>query len=142
LKEEGGNMPGFKKLVAVMFVAVATVQFAFANDETPVSPPSTVAVSGKARFERRNTFVPLVVCEGALCPKPEPYWVLVLDDDGVNYEVDAMFARGSFNPPDSITVVGALIRPGERVEVDGRIHKLGRSYAIVYDIQHAGVISE
>ena len=117
----------------------------------PVSPPvSTIGkVKGKVTFERRATIVPLddgsqgqnglMMCENTFCSKSEPYWVVIVTQDKVKYEVEEMFNLGSETPPESVLVSGSIIRPGTRITLEGRIQLVTPGYATIRDIRRIDV---
>ena len=114
------------------------------------SPVSTIGkVKGKATFERRATIVPLddgsqgqnglMMCESTFCSKSEPYWVLIVTQDKVKYELEEMFNLGSETPPESVLVSGSIIRPGTRITLEGRIQLVTPGYATIRDIRRIDV---
>ena len=120
------------------------------EDDAVVQDVSTIGkVKGKVSFERRATIVPLgdvqggqesqMMCENAICAKSEPYWVLVILQDKVKYELQEMFNLGSESPPESVLVSGAIIRPGTQITLEGRIQLIAPGYATIRDIRRIDV---
>jgi hypothetical protein len=104
--------------------------------------PSPGSITGNAAFEKRSTVVPMALCEGERCPKPEPYWVLVLREGKTRYELSTVFDRGSDTAPESIEVAGIIIRPGSRLFLEGMMHYLTRDYAIITNVHRVSVVMD
>lgn len=93
------------------------------------------SVRGKVAFEPRSTIVPMMICEQKICPKSRPWWAMVIYQDGIQYEMDEQFAIGSETAPESMEIVGAVIRPGSTIVVEGRIEVIVAGYAIISDVR-------
>lgn len=100
-------------------------------------------VTGQATLESRATLVPYALCEQKDgCPQSEPYWVLVVKDDAVTYELDERFGQGSREAPASVELVGTQIRPGATVMIEGRFRPVSNDYVYVDEVTRAGVLKE
>jgi hypothetical protein len=127
-------------VLAMGFLALSSVSFA---EELPLGLETKVV--GNAHFERRYTFVPMhsdILCRGMPCPKSEPYWALVLDNDGVQYEMDHKFNLGEHVSPELIEVLGTVIRPGSRVMLDGQVEPLAENHNIVSHVTRATLVMD
>ena len=91
-------------------------------------------VIGKVRFEPRTTIVPMQVCEMEPCPKPEPYWAVVVRGPDRNYEISNTFALGSNRAPETVEIADVVIRPGSNLVFEGRVRPIGDGWAILSDI--------
>lgn len=91
------------------------------------------SIEGVARLESRSTFVPLGVCtvQKAACPKPERYWVLILEQSGWRVELEHVFARGQDRQPEWVDYRGVAIRPGNRLRVEGWIQPVSEGFAFL-----------
>jgi hypothetical protein len=107
-----------------------------------VTHAQAAEVRGKAIFEQRKTVVPMIVCEGEDCPKPKPYWVLVVKRDNIKYELDRVFALGSLEAPDAVDIVGVSVPDGSDVVLEGSVRLVGKSYGIISDVQRVAVLGE
>jgi hypothetical protein len=126
-------------LVILVCAGLSHVLFA---DETIRDVGPITRVTGNVLFEKRATVVPMLVCETKICPKSEPYWVLVVADGLMKYEVGQIFEKGSEVQPEAIELAGVVIRPGSRISIDGRVESVCENYAIVNDIQGASLLMD
>lgn len=102
-----------------------------------------VTVQGKVSFERRATVVPLTVCDnGRPCYESKPYWSMLIASETGKFELDQAFALGSHNEPDAVEMAGVTIRPGFQVEVEGRVERITRDYAIVSEVKNINVLEK
>jgi len=97
-------------------------------------------ITGKTVFEKRTTVVPMTLCPGEPCRKPEIYWSLVIYNEETRYEVNQIYGIGSRIPPTKVEVAGSEIREGEIVEIEGRVNPISRAYAIVTEISRAAIL--
>jgi hypothetical protein len=67
----------------------------------------------------------------AACPKPERYWVLILEQSGWRVELEHVFARGQDRQPDWVDYRGVAIRPGNRLRVEGWIQPVSEGFAFL-----------
>ncbi len=129
-------------LAAMGLLVLASAASSFASQD-PMGTPAQVV--GNAHFERRYTFVPLhsdILCRGQPCPKSEPYWALVLENNGVHYEMDHQFSMGKTISPELVEVLGTIIRPGSRVMLDGEVEAISDSYAVVTHVRRAWLVMD
>lgn len=129
-------------VMAMGLLVIASAASALA-DNFPLKVSAQVV--GNAHFERRFTFVPLraeLFCTNAPCPKSEPYWALVLQSDGVQYEMDHQFSMGATTAPELVEVLGTVIRPGSRVMLDGEVESLSADYAVVTHVKAASLVMD
>jgi len=107
-----------------------------------LSAEDVKTVTGKATFEKRSTIVPMTYCENQDCPTSQSYWVLMLDENGYKYELEQMFAVDVEAAPESLEVLGTVIRPGALVEIEARINSLTENYAMMSDVRQASLVNE
>lgn len=103
---------------------------------------TSMEVIGKVSFEKRQTIIPLVICEAEPCLRSEPYWVLILEQDEKRFELGAIFAKGSDNAPESIELLGVLIRPGARIQLEGWVSLLSEKYAVITHPKRVSVLMD
>ena len=111
--------------------------------ERPLATESSVV--GSAHFEKRYTLVPLGtenVCQNDFCPKSEPYWALVLENNGTQYEMDSIFDRGDTRSPEMLNVLGTIIRPGSRVVLDGELESFSNDYSVISQVKRASLVMD
>jgi len=124
---------GLNFVISVAWIAIGTA--------LPVAAQADL-ISGQATFEKRNTVVPMYICEAEPCAVSKPYWSLVIRGENARYELNHMFSLGNTRAPQTVSLSGAMIRPGAKVEVEGRVDLIGQDYAIVSDIRRATVLQE
>jgi hypothetical protein len=101
-----------------------------------------LSILGKVSIEARSTVVPLGLCEGGNCPQPEKYWSMVVTQDDVQYELDEMFAKGSEKQPETIEVMGTLIRQGTQLMLEAKVNQISEKYAIVSEVQKINLVMD
>lgn len=137
-------------ITTVIGIQLAAVSVAGLRDEMllgqdlvdPLSTEDTATVEGSVHFERRSTVVPFAVCESRECPKSQTYWSMVINSQGLKYELDEIFALGKEKAPESIEVSGLVIRPGSRVAVQGTVSYINNNYGIVSNVKTIAVIMD
>jgi hypothetical protein len=145
-------MHGVKKRITQMIskflgtFIFATLAFgvtqAIASD-TSVTPPNTETtktIQGSARFEEHHTIIPLFCTQQQGCAKSRPYWALVVNSSGVNYELDAQFDLGSNTVPQSITVNGVVVNSGALISLEGTVEYSGDHYVILNGLRSVGIV--
>ena len=129
----------FKKkiLVSIVLSMLVSAVSAFASD---IIPGWYSSVVGTVSFERRATIIPLVVCKHRPCPTSKVYWSLVVQQNGVRYELAQPFAVGSTTVPEYIEILDTLINPGSKVQLDAYVEPICSDFSIMKDIQHIAIL--
>lgn len=120
--------------VGVLFSLWGNLLFAAHSDEK--------TIVGQSEFEKRMTLIPMVVCEDVICPQSQPYWTLIIVQDGIHYELSQLFYPGSFTPPESIEVAGVIVRPGSRLMLTGNVHHVSPKFAIITKVKWIDVVMD
>lgn len=97
-------------------------------------------VQGNAHFEQHHTIIPLICTREEGCAKSQPYWTLVVNSAGVDYEVDAQFDLGSETAPKAVTVLGVVVPSGAMVSLEGSVEYTGDHYVLLNELRDVGVI--
>src|SRR5262245_31715619 len=101
-------------------------------------------IVGDAAFEQRETIVPISFSDLPSVTFSETYWVLVVRDHGLTYQLDQHFAPGEHKAPemvelklipDSETSPAILIRPGSHLRIAGQITPLTETFAMFSEIE-------
>lgn len=117
----------------------------FAIDTTSDSPNTQdasviKAIQGNAHFEQHHTIIPLVCTRDQGCAKSQPYWTLVVNSAGVDYEVDAQFDLGRATAPTAVTVLGVTVPAGAVVSLEGAVEYSGDHYVLLNELRNIGVV--
>ena len=115
---------------------------AFASDTPAASPDTetTKIVEGSAHFEEHHTIIPLFCTQQQGCAKSRPYWTLIVNSSGVNYELDAQFALGSEVAPETVTVSGVVVRSGALISLEGTVEYTGDHYVLLTQARNVGIL--
>ena len=99
-------------------------------------------VRGSVEFQKRNTFVPFIVCadpETSIpCPQSKPYWVLRVkpeSDDSALYEWEEPIAIGREEAPAGIELGSVWLQAGDRIEVEARIEPIESDWKRLAEIR-------
>jgi hypothetical protein len=118
---------------------IAIVAFG-ASQALATDTSSGMRVQGDAHFEMHHTLIPLVCTLEQGCAKSQPYWTVVINSGGVDYELDAQFDLGSADAPTSLTVMGVTVRPGALISVEGSVEYSGDHYVLLNEVRNIGLV--
>lgn len=133
--------------LGVAFMLTATGPDAAASD-TARHPWINAQFSGQVDFERRSTVVPMdgvgamYVCggdSGLPCETSKPYWVVVIHDRYVDYEIAKIYNMGEKSAPEDVEIAGVVVRPGTQIEVEAVVEPIFSDYVIVREVTRAGI---
>jgi|GEM_PF-2376096 len=131
------SLSGFLK-IGLVFTAIVGAYPSAAI----ASPKGIDQVVGNAEFQKRKTLVQFEERAEKLCAESKPYWVLVLKSGAFSFELSEIFSLGADRAPASIEVSGVIIRPGERILVEGSIDNTSRDYGIISDVTRVDVVMD
>jgi hypothetical protein len=115
------------KLASIgMLIQMAIAFPSMANGVMSKAAPHQ-SIQGTVEFVQRQGIAP-----GTL--KPMNYWSVVVQDHGVRYELSHVFGVESGARPESTTLDGAVIHPGDSVALKGSINKISKDFALVSDV--------
>jgi hypothetical protein len=101
---------------------------------------SIKTVQGSAHFEMHHTLIPLICTPELGCAKSQPYWTVVINSGGIDYELDAQFELGNGNAPSSLTVLGVKVLPGSLISVEGSVEYTGDHYVLLNEVRRIGLV--
>lgn len=99
-------------------------------------------IIGKVHFKAKKTITPMAMCGLEGCPTSEKYWVLWVEAENGNFEIDEIFALGSETAPESIEIAGIPIRPGSQIGFTGDVYQVSDDYALVSEIENLTLLMD
>jgi hypothetical protein len=85
-------------------------------------------IHGAINFVQRVGIVP-----GTL--DTNSYWSVIVQSDGVDYELSHVFGIENSLRPDSTTIAGKVLQAGDRVTIKGKTQQIRKEFSLLSKIE-------
>ncbi len=90
-------------------------------------------IEGSVILEQRRTLGSQ--CQGEICSQADTYWALIVDHDGVKYELDERFHLNQDQAPEYVELHDIKIRPGTFLRLEAQVLKVTDEHFLVQNLR-------
>jgi len=113
---------GFAFLFLFCGIHPSSNAIAAETHQPTMTDSSLISVTGIVRFEQRLTRVAANLCGRSPCSHSKVYWSVVIDSGNDRYLLNRKFEMGRVEAPESVELMGVVLRPGSIVRVSGEVY--------------------
>jgi len=84
-------------------------------------------IHGTITFVERKGLAPMTMA-------PFTYWSVVVHGDGMDYELSHVSGIDSGVSPESVTIQGTVIHPGDEVTIEGKAQRIRKDFGLLSEI--------